>query len=52
MAEYEVLSTTVTHQFPERLCEIMRDDHFWVRSRFRVFLQETQKLGIDLTDGT
>jgi hypothetical protein len=28
----------------------MLDDHFWVRSRFRVFLQETQKLGIDLTD--
>ena len=50
MAKYEVLSTTATHQFPDRLYEIMPDDHFWVRSRFRVFLQETQKLGIDLTD--
>jgi len=49
MAKYEVLSTTATHQFPDRLYEIMPDDHFWVRSRFRVFLQETQKLGIDLT---
>jgi SAM-dependent methyltransferase len=50
MAKYEVLSTTVTHQFPDRLYEIMPDDHFWVRSRFKVFLQEIQKLGIDLTD--
>jgi hypothetical protein len=49
MAEYEVLSTIATHQFPERLFEIMPDDHFWVRSRFRVFLQETQRLQIDLT---
>jgi hypothetical protein len=50
MAKYEVLSTTSTHQFPHRSYEIMPDDHFWVRSRFRVFLQETRKLGIDLTD--
>jgi hypothetical protein len=50
VAEYELLSTVTNHQFPERLYEIMPDDHFWVRSRFRVFLQETRKLGIDLTD--
>jgi 2-polyprenyl-3-methyl-5-hydroxy-6-metoxy-1,4-benzoquinol methylase len=50
MAEYEVLSTAENHQFPERLFEIMPDDHFWLRWRFEVFLQEAQKLGIDLTD--
>jgi hypothetical protein len=50
MAKYEVLSTAADHKFPERLFEIMPDDHFWVRWRFAVFLQETQKLQINLTD--
>jgi 2-polyprenyl-3-methyl-5-hydroxy-6-metoxy-1,4-benzoquinol methylase len=50
MAKFEVLSAEVEHQFPGRLFEIMPEDHFWVRSRFKVFMQEARKLGIDLTD--
>src|SRR5438067_8274239 len=30
-----------------RLFEIMPEEHFWVRARFAVFLQEIRKLGID-----
>ena len=50
MAKFEVLSAEVEHQFPGRLFEIMPEDHFWVHSRFKVFMQEARKLGIDLTD--
>ena len=50
MGEIEFLSRPVNHQFPERLFEIMPDDHFWVRSRFNVFLQETCKLRLNLRD--
>jgi hypothetical protein len=50
MAEYEILSAAANHQFPERLFDIMPDDHFWLRARFRVFLQEIQKLGINVSD--
>jgi SAM-dependent methyltransferase len=48
MSNIEFLSPPAEHEFPERLFEIMRDDHFWVRSRFNVFLQESSKLGLNL----
>jgi SAM-dependent methyltransferase len=48
MPNIEFLSAPAEHQFPERLFEIMPDDHFWVRSRFNVFLQETGKVRLDL----
>jgi hypothetical protein len=50
MGEIEFLSAPAKHQFPERLFEIMPDDHFWARSRFNVFLQETRKLRLNLRD--
>jgi len=50
MARIEVLSERVDHQFPHRLFEIMPDSHFWVRSRFEIFIQEAEKLGLDLTE--
>jgi 2-polyprenyl-3-methyl-5-hydroxy-6-metoxy-1,4-benzoquinol methylase len=48
IAHVEFLSTKESHQFPERLFEIMPEDHFWVRARFDIFLREVRKLGNDL----
>jgi 2-polyprenyl-3-methyl-5-hydroxy-6-metoxy-1,4-benzoquinol methylase len=50
MTRFEILSQEANYQFPEKLFEIMPEDHFWVCSRFKVFLQEIRKLEIDLTD--
>ena len=49
MAGSEILSNTPAADFAEIYYDLASDDHFWLRWRFRYFLQETTKLGLDPT---